>query len=365
MNILILAPTNNVHTQRWVTSLAKYPLNICLFGLEENATDQYAQFPNVKVECCDFTVNGDTNIGRLKYLQALPLLKRIIQDFKPDIMHAHYASSYGLLGALANFHPYILSVWGSDVYDFPKISLLHKNLLKFNLRKADTILSTSNVMAKETRKYTDKNIVVTPFGVDTSLFRRIDEYKKDNCFVIGNVKTLSPKYGIDVLIKAFSILVKNNPSQPLRLDILGRGPDRRKLEQLVDDLQLSDKVRFLGFVNNSKLPKYYNSFSVAASLSVWSESFGVVAVEAMACECPVVTSDADGFTEVVENNVTGVIVPKNNAKLAATAIQKFIDTPELLQEMGKAGRCRVLEKYKWSDNVALMYNIYKDILTND
>lgn len=366
MNILILAPANNIHTQRWVISLAKYPLNICLFSLEQNTTEQYAEYPNIRVESSNFIATGTVGINRLRYLRTLPRLKKIIKEFKPNIVHAHYASSYGLLGALANSHPYILSVWGSDVYDFPKISFLHRSVLKYVLRKADKILSTSHIMAKETQQYTSKEISVTPFGVDTSLFKKLPNAKKDECFVVGNVKTLSAKYGIDILIKAFNILVLNNSNRSLRLDILGQGPDRNKLEALVQELGLTAKVRFLGFIRNSELPQYYNSFSVAASLSVWnSESFGVVAVEAMACECPVITSDADGFTEVVDNNVTGIIVPKYDVAAAAAAMQRFLNNPDLTAHMGEAGRRRVINNYDWSDNVKLMYNIYQNVINNN
>ena len=93
-----------------------------------------------------------------------------------------------------------------------------------------------------------------------------------------------------------------------------------------------------------------------------SESFGVVAVEAMACGCPVVTSDADGFTEVVDNGKTGFIVPKRNPEATAEAIQRFVDHPELREIMGVAGRQRVLDLYNWNDNVDTMVNEYHKVL---
>lgn len=123
---------------------------------------------------------------------------------------------------------------------------------------------------------------------------------------------------------------------------------------------IGSKVEFVGKIPNSDLPVWYNSFSVSVSLSD-SESFGVVAVEAMACECPVVVSDADGFTEVVEDGVTGFIVPKRNPEAAAKAIQKFVDDPSLRETMGASGRERVKALYDWEDNVDGMINIYKSV----
>jgi glycosyltransferase involved in cell wall biosynthesis len=365
MRIFILSDTNNIHTKRWVSSLAERGIDIFLFGLNLKDTEYYQQFSNVtlsKTNYADSIKNmiKDGTFEKLRYLKAIKFLKQCIADFQPDILHAHYASSYGLLGALTGFHPYIISVWGSDVYDFPNVSFLHKQVLRYNLSKADKILSTSHVMAKETQKYTNKQISITPFGVDMDLFKKLHVQKDDNLFVVGNVKTLAPKYGIDVLINAFKLLIDNNPNKKLQLEIVGDGPDREKLQQLTKKLGVSQHVIFKGKIENHLLPLIYNSVSVSVSMSN-SESFGVVAVEAMSCECPVVVSDADGFTEVVVDGETGFIVPKRNVVATAAAIQKFIDDPSLRSKIGHKGRQGVEKLYNWKNNVDLMINIYKEI----
>lgn len=280
----------------------------------------------------------------------------------PDILHAHYATSYALVAALAGFQPFIVSVWGSDVYIYPKKSRLNRFIVEYSLKRADKILSTSHVMAKECSRYTGKPIEITPFGVDASLFRRDKEYSKDSSkFVIGSVKSLAPNYGTEYLIRAFEIVLRNNPQLDCRLELVGKGPDEMRLKELTKELGIAEKVFFRGFVEQSELAKIYSGFSIACYLSN-SESFGVSAIEAMACECPVVASNADGFTEVIEDGVTGVIVPKCNPQAAAEAIQRFINNPSEIDKMGKAARERVCRLYKWSDNVASMISIYKDAL---
>ena len=360
MKILILSDAQSIHTKRWVKALAEKDIEIILFSLTSCKDESYEYFQNVKIECASHQTNGSF-FSKLNYLKAVPRLKKLIEEIHPDIVHAHYASSYGLLGALAKTNiPYIISVWGSDVYDFPNITPFGKQVIRYNLKKADYILSTSHVMAEETRKYTDKPITVTPFGVDTALFRPITVPESDE-FVIGNVKTLRPKYGIDVLIRAADIVIKNNPDKKIRLEIYGEGPQKDELVQLTESLGIKDKVTFMGFIQNDQLPIIYNSVSVSVSVSD-SESFGVVAVEAMSCGCPVVTSDADGFTEVVKNGETGFIVPKRNPEATANAIQKIVDNASLRDSMGKAGRERVKSLYDWEDNVNTMVSIYNKIL---
>ncbi len=355
MKVFILSNANSIHTKRWVSSLS-HSMKIFLFSPRPCKDNFYSKLHNVQVY--SFLPRFDKKfIDNLRYFNCVNVLKKKIKEFNPDILHAHYASSYGLLGALTGFHPYIISVWGSDVYKFPRKSHLHKVILEYSFSKADKILSTSHIMSLETSKYTKKQLEITPFGVDTKVFYNSHQQKDRSKFIIGNVKTLSPKYGIDILIRAYALVCKKNPSLDTELVIIGEGPNRIEYENLSKKLLLSDKIKFLGEIENYNLPQYYNSFSVFASISN-SESFGVVAVEAMACECPVITSDADGFTEVVIDSETGFIVPKQDVQATAAAIQKFIDTPGLREKMGSSGRKHVMKLYSWEENVKTMIDIY-------
>jgi len=98
------------------------------------------------------------------YLTNAALLRRRVQELEPDLVHAHYVSGYGTLATLLAPHPLVLSVWGSDIYEFPSTSPLHAWLIRRNLRKADLILSTSQAMAHRTRCFTNQEIRITPFG---------------------------------------------------------------------------------------------------------------------------------------------------------------------------------------------------------
>lgn len=362
MRIFILAPPNSIHTKRWISSLIQSGIEIFLFGLDKPDDNFYSKLNNIEVYTANYSsTDKRTSYKKLRYLFILSILKRKIDEFHPEILHAHYATSYGLLGALTRFHPFIISVWGSDVYDFPNISKVHKALLCYNLSKTDYILSTSRIMAEETKKYTSKPIKITPFGVDLRLFRKLEIKKPDNEIIIGTVKTLAPIYGIDTLIQSFNKVLRKNQGLNLKLQIIGDGPDKEKLQLLTNNLGLVEKVEFLGSIDNLNLPEYYNRFYVFVALSN-SESFGVVAVESLACECPVIVSDADGFTEIVENRKTGFIVPKRDINATADAIQKLIDDESLRDIMGKNGRISVEQHYNWDKNVEQMISIYKSII---
>lgn len=367
VKIFLLSDATSIHTQRWVASLAQRGCHILLYTLLEDDYSFYNNIPQVEVRSAHIRLKGGSALSqrladKMVYLGALCDIRRQIRRFKPDIVHAHYACSFGLLGALAAFHPYVLSLWGSDVYDYPQQGRLYNRLLRYTLRRADYLLSTSYCMARETSLYTTKPITITPFGVDMTLFvpQKSHEDSAKRPFVVGNVKALKECYGIDTLIRAFALLCQRNPDREMLLKIAGTGPDKEALVHLCAQLGVTDRVEFLGYVPNQQLPALYSSFDVAVSLSR-RESFGVVAVEAMSCQCPVVTSNAEGFSEVVADGETGFIVPIDDAVAAATAIQRLVDDPALGPQMGIAGRRRVAENYDWQRNVDTMMDVYDKV----
>ncbi|MCQ2265377.1 MAG: glycosyltransferase [Bacteroidales bacterium] len=365
MKIFILSDISSTHTKRWVKSLSESNVEVFLFGLLKCDESFYSHLQNVTVFNYNFSFQTQSVLarwvlGKVLYFKSLKSIRQKIKDFQPDIVHAHYASSYGLLGALAGFHPFIVSVWGSDVYCYPKAGSIYKKLLKFTLRRADLVLSTSRCMAAETNLYTSKKIGITPFGVDSEFFHpKASDFH--HSIVVGTVKTLSKNYGIDLLIRAFAQVVRQNPEKDLLLQIVGDGPEKENLQNLCRELQIMPKVQFKGFVVNEKLPQVYRGIDIFVALS-FSESFGVVAVEAMSCGCPVIASDAEGFCEVIKNGETGIIVPRNNPEAAAQAIQSLIDHPEKRQQMGEAGRQHVQQCYDWNKNVETMIHFYHQLL---
>lgn len=367
MKVLWISDQSSSHTIKWIRSLSGAGIDVFLFGLSSCPLELYASLPNVRVSSLGLGLNviraEQACFKKLSYFSALPKIKRIIQDFKPDIVHAHYATSYGLLGALSGFHPYVLSVWGSDVFDFPKVSFWHRCLFKFNLTRADKILSTSHVMALETSRYTNKAIEVTPFGIDLDTFKPdlVASYFAPEDIVVGTVKALEKQYGIEYLIRAFHQVRCRHPQLPLKLLIVGGGSLQSYLKGLASNLGLDNCVVFTGRVPYDDVSKYHNMLSVSVSVSN-SESFGVAIIEASACEKPVIVSSVGGLPEVVEDGVTGIVVPPRNVTATASAIERLILNEELRCKMGCAGRERVRSLYDWNSNVSQMINIYKRIL---
>ena len=364
MKIVLLSGASSIHTNRWANGLsgAGHEVHVVTQQLPVDPFD-----PAVRVHQFPYR-------GLLGYFTMVPNVRRLLREIKPDILNAHYASGYGTTARLVNYHPWLLSVWGSDVYDFPHKSPLHKWLVRKNLRAADKVASTSDCMAEETRTLTPEltDIAITPFGVDVDHFRS-DEFvgeKANSNIVIGTVKTMAPKYGISTLLRAFSVLRErlliDQPyiGERLLLRLVGDGPQMYELQQLAHELGVASVTEFVGRVPHSRVLEELAKLDVYVALSDSdSESFGVAIIEAGAAGLPVVVSDAGGLPEVTVDGVTGFVVPRNNPASAADAIRRLVLDKGLRKQMGEAGRAHVAKNYAWSACIDQMVTVYKQVIS--
>ena len=369
MRIFFLADINSAHTTKWALSLAEKGHEIAIYSLNSSDFPWYEGNPSiviyhsVKRQAEFFNAPSFFKLG---YLAHIRNIKNSIKEFKPDILHAHYASSYGLLGRLVGFSPFVISVWGADVFDFPTQSFLNRKILSGNFSKADKILSTSEIMKEEIKKYTSKDVEVTPFGIDPEKFKpfKVKSVFEEGTIVIGSVKQLELKYGTDYLIQAFKKVLDRNPDKKLGLLLVGSGTKSDTFKNLVEDLGIKDKVIFTGKVPVEQVPSYHNQIDVFVNISIFhSESFGVSVVEAMACEKPVIVSRVGGLPEVVIENETGIIIEPENIDETVLAIELFLHNNELAKKFGEAGRKHVLSKYNWNHNLENIEGIYHSILS--
>ena len=292
----------------------------------------------------------------LPYIAHIPRIVKYINSIKPDLVHAHYVSSYGVVGSFLQYHPFIISVWGKDIYDATN-NIILKSLIKRALNKCDYIMSTSATMAKHTRKYTiNRNLRITPFGIDIQQFRPLKKQKRDK-FIIGTARILAPKYGIHYLIKAFALFTKQMPNSELH--IAGDGPQKNELIMLTKALGISHKVTFFGFVERIKIPEFISNLDIFCMPSVdQSESFGVAALEAQACGIPVIASAIGGLLETIIDNKTGFLIPPANIHAIVKKMHYLYNSKEVRRAIGRAGRQFVSKHYNWNDNILLIEEIY-------
>lgn len=366
IKVLLLSDTYSEHTEKWALGLANEGIGIGLFSFNKASYEWY-NHKNITVFFePDKKINAESTFTKLSYIKYVSILKKIIKHFKPTILHAHYATSYGLVGALSGFKPFVLSVWGSDVYDFPTRSKLHKKVFQYNLSKADVIMSTSHVMKQEILKYTKKEVVVTPFGVNVNTFsKKENPLKKADTIYIGTIKPIEEKYGITTIINAAKIVIEKNSTLNFKFLLIGSSNNIEIYKNQIDNLNLTEYFEITGRVPFNEISTYHNLLDIFLNVSIDdSESFGVAAVEAMACEKPVIVTDVGGLKEVVNNGEFGCVIPKNNPEALANAITEFIHNKEKAIEIGAKARQNVLKLYNWDNNLKLMINEYRKLSNN-
>lgn len=342
MRICFVGPANNPHMVKWCTWFYKKGHEIHVISFTEG------NIANVSVHFIDTGVDVEgRDVKKLKYLFTGKKISRIIKRIKPDIVNVHYATSYGMAMALSGYSNYILSMWGSDIYDFPQKSMLHKWMLMYSLKKAKILFSTSQAMADEASKYTKKKIIITPFGVDMELFHPKKRTRSaDGKFVVGTVKGLSDKYGIKDILQAVATVHKKGEI-PIRLRIAGKGPQEQEYHLLSKQLGIDKITTWLGFISQEEAATEWANMDVAIIPSTLeSESFGVSAVEAQACATVVVISDIPGLMEATKPGTTSIVVDRNHPEQIASNIEKLYYDTDRRIEYAKAGRDYVLLHYE-------------------
>lgn len=357
MRIGLLGAASSIHIVRIANALVQQGEEVTVISLPNHADKDNI----INCETIYLSISGSKGY----YLNAKEL-KNIVKQRKLDVLNAHYASGYGTLGRLSGVHPLIISVWGSDVFSFPKKNLINKWTLKKNFMAADLIYSTSQCMADEIEKYqpsSHKEIMVTPFGVDTELFfpDTIDNNKHD-AFVFGFLKGSNPIYGVDLFLEAFEEVYEwaQNNHKIVSAQICGASSEADNMKEIIDKLASSECINYEGFLSHKEMPQFIKKCDIICITSR-EESFGVVAVETMACGVPCITSDAPGLAEVMIDNQTGYVVKKDPSLIAEKMIS-LIEDDELRRKFAIQGRMHVIKKYDFKLNIELFKEGYCNIV---
>jgi glycosyltransferase involved in cell wall biosynthesis len=298
-----------------------------------------------------------------------------VRERGADVVHAHWAIPTGPAAVHAARRlglPSVITMHGGDVYvnpaqgyDFPTRWYV-RPALRWTLRHAAALTAiTEDCRQHALRAGAPVRSVHLVFnGTDLRRFspepngnRAVDPRYGEH--MIFACRQLFPRKGIRFLIEAAAALKPRFPD--VKVVIAGDGFERPELIGLAESLGIARDVTFLGWVPNSELPPYYRAAAVSVIPSL-EEGFGIPAAEAMGCQTPVVASDAGGLPEVVEDGVTGLVVPRGDSRALADAIGTLLADPARRVQMGRAGRERALRLFDWDRTAEQLERIYDDVL---
>src|SRR3954469_20313840 len=290
-----------------------------------------------------------------------------------DVIHAHWAIPTGPAAVLAARKlqlPSVITMHGGDVYvnpeqgyDFPTRWYV-RPALRWTLRHAGALTAiTEDCRQHALRAGAPAEHIRLVFnGTDLRRFSPEDHGSQGDSRFGSNMifacRQLFPRKGIRFLLEAAAALKPQFPD--LKIVLAGDGFERPELVRLASELGIASDVTFLGWVPNADLPPYYRAAAVSVIPSL-EEGFGIPAAEAMGCEVAVVASDAGGLPEVVEDGITGLIVPRGDSTALAQAIGSLLADPQRSRRMGQAGRERALRLFDWDRSAAQFEELYHEI----
>lgn len=339
----------------------------------------------------------------------IPLPKAELERYIPKFVHGiqSFAESKGIQYDLIHSHYWMSGIAAIDLSDIWNIPFLHmyhtlglmKNRIarspseiegeyrirgeKRVLNNADRIIAATLAEKSQLEFLYDapsSKISVIPPGVDTRHFYPIprDEAKEvvgipDDSHLILYVGRIEPLKGIDNLIQAISIIQRKGDLKccPHNLVIIGGEPNAKpedmnaemaRLQDMVEELGIENFVIFLGKQDQQMLPYYYSAAEVVVMPSHY-ESFGMVALEAMACGTPVVASQVGGLAFLVRDGETGFVVPGNDVEGLSNRLIELIKDKDLRKKLG-AKSSEYAALYAWENISSKIIEVYEQVLKN-
>lgn len=307
----------------------------------------------------DISVTRVPQLGRFASAPLNPTfsfwLTRLAKE--ADILHFHLPNPTAVLAyMISGLKMPVVVTYHSDIVKQAQLFKLYRPFLLTFLSKAQTIISTSPNYPRSSKILSGflSKCIVIPLSVNPSIFTPWDGTAQE---IVG----LKQRYGKPLMIfigkfryyKGLHILIEAMKKIPGRLLLVGGGPLERKLRSQVSKSNLSGKIVFLGELEDRQMINYLQACDLLLLPShLRSEAFGVVQLEAMACEKPVISTElGTGTSYVNQDNITGLVVPPNDVDALAKAANYLITKPKIREKFGKTGR-QMVKKY-YTDHLML------------
>ncbi len=362
MRICYIAEAGSIHTQKWLKYFADRGHELHLISRK----------PVEAIDIKGLNSYWLTNLRYpvlLRYLYDTLRVRRLIKTIKPDVLHAHYAVGYGLLGALSGFRPFILSVWGSDILVAPKQSKIYRGTVKLAIKRADVIhCDADHIIAPLIKLGAElEKIKLIYFGVDTQKFKPAQRNKKiqEELGIVGSptvisLRSLEPIYDIETLVNSIPLVLKEIPEA--KFLVVGGGSQETRLKEQAKSLGIFQSVKFTGWIPNDELPEYLDSVDIYVSTSLSDAGLASSTAEAMACGLPVIITDFGDNRKWVEDGANGFLIPLKNPQVLASKIIQLIRNKEIRDKFGQINRQIIEERNDWQKEMGKIEELYESLM---
>jgi glycosyltransferase involved in cell wall biosynthesis len=279
---------------------------------------------------------------------AANLAASVIEKEKIPVVSVHWLVPNGIIGRRLKrkFKDGIrlfLSSHGTDVRLLTGLPFVY-SFLRSAIRSAQGWTVVSNYLKDRILKKDDRigeKIHVVPLPNDESVFYPDDSVLEDPNLIVA-ASRLTVQKRLDFLLRAVKIVQGNRPH--VKLEIYGEGPERGRLEKLIAELGLNERVKILKPVSQKELRKAYNRAAVVVLNSV-DEGFGLALTEAMLCRTAVIGTNSGGIVDIIEHEKSGLLVPPDDPRQLADAVKLVLGDVSLRERLARAGYERAIERF--------------------
>ncbi|OGT79640.1 MAG: hypothetical protein A3H91_02885 [Gammaproteobacteria bacterium RIFCSPLOWO2_02_FULL_61_13] len=285
----------------------------------------------------------------------------LVWTLRPKVIHAHWILPQGVVALLASGispgrPPTLCTVHGTDLYGLNAGPLRWLKQLVLDRMATVAVVSEATRAGVVALPVSPVKVQLAPMGADThAVFYPPPEGSRRHDTAVFAGRLVAGK-GVDILLRAWARI--STAGRPLRLVIVGDGPERAALESLVHKLDLRARVEFTGALPPAAVADHFRAAGVAVFPFTGAEGLGLVVAEAQACGCPVIASDIPAMRDLIVPEVTGLITPPGDPAALARALERVMQDAGLAQRIARAGRTAALQKFNWT----VAGNRYRELL---
>jgi len=309
-----------------------------------------------------FGQNYSLTDGKWKYPLSMLRARWLVQKLKPDIVHAHYATSCGLAALVCGYHPFVVTAHGSDVATGVH-SRIWRPLLKKIFSTADGVNTVSDELANMVAELgiTREKIVTLTLGIDTQKFYFVNRpsISRHRPLRLVCTRRLEEVYDHATIIEALALLSQQNID--FRMTFIGDGQMRPCLQNLVKEKNLVAKITFTGTVENSSLPKILKEYDIYLSASL-RDGTSLCLLEAMATGLYPIVSKINANIAWLKHSENGLLHEVSNPCDLAECISKAVEHPDSVANAIRQNRTLVEEKGNRIKNMKILEVLYTQIV---
>lgn len=347
LHVCLLGDANSVHLQRWADEMLARGLRVSVITARPQTIGGAEQRVMSPVERSS------------DWLMRVREARRHLDGLAPDIVHAHYVSSYGYLAARCARHPLVMTAWGSDILVTPQRSRLMHWLTGWTLRRADLITGDSPDLLDAIARYRPRAPRrLIHWGADLARFVPVPWSAKRG-FQIASLRSWEANYNIDTVIDAVGLLRQQAPDAGVHLHLLGGGPDEAALRARVVARGVAPLVTFHGRVDDAQMIAVLQASKVSVSVPT-SDATSVSVLESMACGLPVIASDLPANREWLGAD-DGVLVAPRDAVALASALAAMCRDDARAQRIGERNHARMRRDGARSVQMDTMAALYREL----